>query len=287
MHWWQIGILALIQGAAELLPISSSAHVIVAQRLMGLDPGAPEMTFLLVMLHTGTMGAVLVYFWPQWKRLLAAGARGGFLKRVCLATAWTGVLGLALKLVLERVVLEWLLGHAHAEVEHLFRNLPLISVALLAVGLLILLASRQKIPRIGKPMTGGQAMLIGMVQGLCLPFRGFSRSGATISTALLCGMARREAETFSFALAVVLTPPVVGWEFQRLWKAHALAAIGGMPGVSSVVPGVLGMACSAMAGLLALAVLSAVLERGRWQYCGYYCVVASGAVWMGHVLGLV
>jgi undecaprenyl-diphosphatase len=64
MHWWHIAILAVIQGAAELWPISSSAHVIVAERLLGLDPGAPEMTFLLVMLHTGTMGAVLVYFWP-------------------------------------------------------------------------------------------------------------------------------------------------------------------------------------------------------------------------------
>ncbi len=55
MPLWQNGILAVVQGLAELLPVSSSAHVIVVQRLLGLDPGAPEMTFLLVMLHTGTM----------------------------------------------------------------------------------------------------------------------------------------------------------------------------------------------------------------------------------------
>ena len=48
----QIMILAVVQGLTELLPVSSSAHVIVAERLMGLDPGSPEMTFLLVMLHT-------------------------------------------------------------------------------------------------------------------------------------------------------------------------------------------------------------------------------------------
>ena len=54
-----------------------------------------------------------------------------------------------------------------------------------------------------------QALIIGVVQGLCLPFRGFSRSGATISTALLCGLSQPVAEEFSFALAVLVTPPVI------------------------------------------------------------------------------
>ena len=67
----QIVILAIIQGTAELLPISSSAHVIVAEKVMGLEPGSPEMSFLLVMLHTGTMFAVLIYFWSRWKDLPA------------------------------------------------------------------------------------------------------------------------------------------------------------------------------------------------------------------------
>jgi len=61
-----IVVLAGIQGLTELLPVSSSAHVILAERLMGLDPTTPAMTFLLVMLHTGTMLAVLVYFAPRW-----------------------------------------------------------------------------------------------------------------------------------------------------------------------------------------------------------------------------
>ena len=61
-------ILALIQGVCELLPVSSSAHVVISEKLMGLDPTAPEMTLLLVMLHTGTMLAVIVYFWNAWRR---------------------------------------------------------------------------------------------------------------------------------------------------------------------------------------------------------------------------
>src|SRR5436305_4781134 len=103
MKFAQIAILAIIQGAAELLPVSSSAHVILAERLMGLDPSSPELTFLLVMLHTGTMLAVLCYFWPRWRARLfppagVAGApRPHFVTTVVLATALTGAVGLGLK----------------------------------------------------------------------------------------------------------------------------------------------------------------------------------------------
>src|SRR5579871_5499750 len=115
MSYLQILLLAIIQGAAELLPVSSSAHVILAEKLMGKDPSTPEMVFLLVMLHTGTMFAVLVYFWPRWRTIWIADAssqannqgesRYHFLGMVILATAITGVVGYALKFFLERVVL--------------------------------------------------------------------------------------------------------------------------------------------------------------------------------------
>ena len=67
MNLLQVIVLAIVQGFAELLPVSSSAHVVVAEKLMGLDPSSPDMTLLLVMLHTGTMFAVIVYFWRSWK----------------------------------------------------------------------------------------------------------------------------------------------------------------------------------------------------------------------------
>src|SRR4051794_10918794 len=143
MEYLQIAVLALIQGAAELLPVSSSAHVIVAEKLMGLDPSAPEMTFLLVMLHTGTMFAVLFYFWPRWKKLNAE-----FLKMVIIATTVTGVVGLGLKKIIEKVILESLLNHPKGEIEHLFKSLPLVAAALFSVGLLIIYADRKS----GKPV---------------------------------------------------------------------------------------------------------------------------------------
>src|SRR5262245_40573341 len=123
----QVLLLAVIQGAAELLPVSSSAHVIFAERLMGLDPSSPLMTFLLVMLHTGTMFAVIVYFWPRWRRLLFQTQTEGrssfftgyrFLTMVVLASAFTGVLGLGLQYLIEKVVFPRLLGQPEAEIEH-------------------------------------------------------------------------------------------------------------------------------------------------------------------------
>lgn len=289
MSFSQLVILAVIQGAAELLPVSSSAHVIVAQRLMNLDPGAPEMTLLLVMLHTGTMGAVIVYFRSRWRKLLVSGSRP-FLKAVVIATTCTGVVGLGLKVFIEKILLERFLGFAHGEVEHLFRNLPLIGVALGAVGILIVTAGRRQLAESFTWVNHRNAALIGVVQGLCLPFRGFSRSGATISTALWGGVARDLAEDFSFALAVVLTPPVLGLELHRFWRAQAEHAAAGTPaaGVQAgwIALGVVGMLLSFCAGLFALVSLSKALDGGRWQWFGYYCLVASGLVLLGSTLGV-
>src|SRR5277367_5534849 len=95
MPIFQVIILAIVQGLAELLPVSSSAHVVVAEKLMGLDPSLPQMTLLLVMLHTGTMFAVIVYFWNQWKRTYfsSGDAFKRFLVRLVWASVLTGVIG--------------------------------------------------------------------------------------------------------------------------------------------------------------------------------------------------
>ena len=136
---FKIFILAIIQGAAELLPVSSSAHVIVAEKLMGLDPVSPEMTLLLVMLHTGTMFAVIVYFWSAWRAnyLRSREAFVSFAKLLAVATAFTGAVGLLLKSLIEKVVFR---NVPHAEVELLFGNMTLIAVSLFIVGLFIIYA---------------------------------------------------------------------------------------------------------------------------------------------------
>ncbi len=280
LSYFQILILALIQGACELLPVSSSAHVIAAEKLMGLDPSSPEMTMLLVLLHTGTMFAVIVYFWKGWKRdYFGSKAQfQWFAIQVILATICTGIVGYGLKIVIEKIFMR---GAEHAEIENLFSNLPLIAGALTAVGLLIIYAGlrEQKQPR-HADIQPQHSFWIGIVQGLCLPFRGFSRSGATISTGLILGLPKQKLEEFSFALAVVLTPPIIAQEAHRLIKAHALS------GPNSVLhlfaPGLVGMVLSFVAGLLALKLLSRWLEGGRWKFFGFYCLAAAAGVLLIH-----
>lgn len=128
-----------------------------------------------------------------------------------------------------------------------------------------------------------QAGLIGTVQGLCLPFRGFSRSGATISTAMLMGVDKARAEAFSFALAVVLTPPVVVREAMRL--LHSSAANGETDLASAAIQSLFGAVVAFFAGLLALKWLSRWLEGGRWYLFGIYCLVAAAAVMTLHGAG--
>ncbi len=290
MNYLQVIILAIIQGLAELLPVSSSAHVIVAAKLMGLKASSPEMTFLIVMLHTGTMFAVIAYFWNSWKKdyFSSAAAFKSTATQVVIATAATGIVGFGLKTLIEKVMLHGTGSgpEHHAEVEQLFDNLPLIAAALASAGALILISGsgrEEKASALGvsRPiqLTSVQSAWIGMVQGLCLPFRGFSRSGATISAGMLAGVTRLSAERFSFALAVVLTPAIILKEGKRFLDAQHTASVH-MPMGSMALFGLIGMICSFAAGLLALRWLSGWLEHGRWQWFGGYCLVAAVVFWL-------
>jgi undecaprenyl-diphosphatase len=237
------------------------------------------------MLHTGTMFAVIVYFWKAWRRTFFASWADS--RRVALllsfATVLTAAVGYPIKTAIEKIALR---SVVNADVEMIFGNLLLVSVALAAVGLLILYAGLRRSSRAPAKvtLTWREAGWMGAVQGLCLPFRGFSRSGATISTGLVLGAKRSSVEEFSFALAVILTPPVVLREVKRLLESRADRALGG--GVWHLfVPGLLGMVASFLAGLLALAWLSRWLERGKWQYFGIYCLLAAGGVFAMRLAG--
>ncbi|MGO9801859.1 MAG: undecaprenyl-diphosphate phosphatase [Steroidobacteraceae bacterium] len=284
----QVIVLAIVQGLAELLPVSSSAHVVVAEKLLGLDPSSPPMTLLLVMLHTGTMFAVILYFWRQWRASYfhSAAAFRSFAVQVVIATALTGVIGLGIARLIEKTVFG---GVPHAQIEDLFGHLEFIAPALAAAGVLILIAGFFEKRHAAGASEGARdldlprAAVIGTVQGLCLPFRGFSRSGATISAGMLLGITKSRAEVFSFALAVVLTPPIVAREALRL--VHDVHA-GGSAGLRSVaLLTVFGAVVALLAGLLALRWLSRWLQAGRWYLFGIYCLVAAVAVTFLHRAG--
>jgi undecaprenyl-diphosphatase len=298
-------LLAIVQGLAELLPVSSSAHVVVAEKLLGLDPSSPQMTLILVMLHTGTMFAVIVYFWSQWRLayFTTVNALKRFIVRAFWATLLTGLIGYPLIKVIEETAFR---GKPKGEIELLFSRLDLIAPALLAAGIIILLSSlreraaqaraaaqarrpdyERSIVLAGDNVTFAQAGWMGAIQGLCLPFRGFSRSGATISAGMLAGASRQRAERFSFALAVIITPFAIAREAERLLKAKQAAEYAGvsLDLHASAIAALLGMVFSFFAGLAALRWLSSWLENGRWYLFGIYCIVASIAVFVLYHLG--
>ena len=306
MPIYQVIVLAIVQGLAELLPVSSSAHVVVAEKLMGLNPSSPQMTLLLVMLHTGTMFAVIAYFWKQWKQTYFASADAfkRFAVRLIYATALTGIVGEVLIKLVEHTMFK---GAPKAEIEELFGRLDLVAPALACAGILILIAGlREKrlegaaavkaaatsvteslTRRPSGSVTMRQAGWMGFVQGLCLPFRGFSRSGATISTGMLTDATKERAERFSFALAVAITPLAIGREVMRLLHATHEAAATGTPIDlhGTIVFSLLGAVFAFLAGLVALKWLSNWLENGRWYLFGIYCLVASAVVFGLHTRG--
>lgn len=288
LTWLYVIILAGVQGFAELLPVSSSAHVIVAEKLMGMDPSAPETTLLLAMLHTGTMVSVIVYFRRRWRRAFFRSATDvkRFALTLILAATLTGAVGGAL---IESIEKGCLRDAPHAWIEQWFSRLDLMAPALAATGILILAAAFIEKRLRATPTFGGstvtmkQAGLIGIVQGLCLPFRGFSRSGATISTGMLAGVPSALAEDFSFALAVILTPPVIVREAWRLVRAQPIHDSKNL--TAAVTPSLLGAILAFIAGLLALKWLSRWLDGRRWYLFGFYCLAAACALEFLHHAG--
>jgi undecaprenyl-diphosphatase len=228
------------------------------------------------------MFAVIAYFWKQWRRTFFSGMEEfkSFAWRAIVATFVTAVVGEILVKIIEHTIFK---GVPHAQVEDLFSRLDIIAPALFAAGLLILIAGLRQSPnsasRLASEITTTEATVIGGVQGLCLPFRGFSRSGSTISAAMLIGVPKARAEAFSFALAVILTPPVVVREVLRL-RHVAQGSFG-----QAALPSLLGALFSFFAGLLALRWLSSWLERGCWYYFGIYCLCASVVVFLLHHQG--
>jgi len=283
MPLWQVALLAIVQGLTELLPVSSSAHVIVTAELLHQDMSTPANALLLVLLHTGTMFAVIVYFWRRWVNEFFSSwsAFVQFVKLVLVATLLSGLVGYPIIVLVERI-----LGHGgnRAEIEALFDKPNWIAAALAGVGLLILYAglreARQSETRQQKNQRGirwPQAIVMGILQGFAIPFRGFSRSGSTISGGLLAGGIRADIESFSFAMVVAITPLALGREGLRMLHGARLAGTT-VQWSSALAPGLLGMVCAFVAGLLALRWLSRWLEQGRWYWFGVYCLAAAGVV---------
>ncbi len=251
MTWLQMLTLAVAQGLTEFLPVSSSGHLVLLQHVFGVREGN---LFLVVLLHCGTLGSVLMVYRREILRLLQLDLP---------ALRYLGSLLLA---TLPAVVAALLAGDL---IERLFSNPLGTGIALLVTAFVLFSArftgtARRDDDGAWQPRApaAGRALLIGCAQALAIT-PGISRSGSTIAASLWAGLPRAEAARFSFLLSV---PAIGGALLLELVKGERPAEGG--------VAGALVAALVAFAvGLLAIRLTAlAVVQRHFWKF-GFYCLV--------------
>ena len=258
-------ILGIVQGLTEFLPISSSAHLILVPQFLGWNDPFLDSAAFDVMLHMGTLVALLVYFWRDLIRLLVAWLASIRDRRIGddpdRKLAW---------LVVISTVPAAILG---AALENFFdttfrQTIGWIGVFILVGAALLWLAERWGSRARGlDQMTRRDAGIIGIAQALAL-FPGISRSGITIAAGLYLGLEREAAARFAFLMAV---PVIAG---AGLWKARTLVGAG-LEG-AQVDQLVVGIVTSAVFGFIAIWGLLGYLRRhGTGVFVAYRIVFAA------------
>ncbi len=257
-------VLGLVQGATEFLPVSSSGHLVLVPWLLGWhDVGESNLAFD-TLVHWGTLVAVLGYFWKDLWRILGA-VWNGIRSRDLLGEAdarlgWFIVVGSIPAVLVGFFLNDWF--------ERAFGN-PMAAAWLLfgTAGLLFLSERAGRRYRGLDSMDWGDAIWVGLAQALAI-LPGISRSGSTISAALLRGMKREDAARYSFLLGV---PAVLGagaWQLIKLFQSGAISEqLGSL---------LVGFASSAVVGLLAIHLLLLFVRKRPLYLFGVYCVLFGG-----------
>ncbi len=271
-------IIAIVQGATELFPISSLGHAVILPRLLGwgMDQHAPAFLPFLVLLHLGTAAALLAYFWRDWWALLTgvAGLSDAHRTRESRHIAW---------LLIVATIPAVILG---AALEHALRRLfgtPVIAAGFLVANGILLLAGerlRRAPARLGaRPvatLSTMDAVVIGLWQCLAL-LPGISRSGATIVGGLLRGIDHSGAAHFSFLIALPIILGATALEVPKLLHAGVPAGTFQIAAIAAVIAGVVAFASTAF-------LMRWFADHDRWALnpFAYYCIAigAACAGWM-------
>lgn len=248
MTWWQAALLGLVQGLTEFLPVSSSGHLALAQRLV---PGfhQPGVVFD-ALLHVGTTAAVLVHEAGTVRSMLREASGRRLVMLLALGTVATAALAFPLK----------------ATAEAAFDRVAWVGVGLLVTAAVVLAARWIPGGRLDESETSWRhAVGIGLVQGLAV-FPGISRSGTTITAALVGGMERAWAARFSFLLSV---PAVLGATAVSLvGERHGLAAVDGSFWSAAAIGGI----AAAVSGFVALRIVLRTVTSRHFHRFAWYCL---------------
>ena len=234
----QYVILGIVQGLTEFLPVSSSGHLVILQKIFGLSNDTMALT---VVLHIGTVLSLFVFF---FKDIIAAFRNRQTLLFIFLVTAATGLIGIAGKKFFEQ----------------LFSSVGFVGIALLVTGSVLLLTRRAGGRR--EKTDVGDALALGVMQGVAI-LPGISRSGMTISTLLFRKFDPQSAFRLSFLAAI---PAIFGAALLEAKNIEiSLRANLGNYAV--------GFIASFLTGLFALWALRLILRNMKFYLFGYYCIV--------------
>jgi undecaprenyl-diphosphatase len=258
-------VTGIVQGLTEFLPISSSGHLVVVPYLLGWkDPFLTSLAFS-VMLHVGTLVALLAFFWRDWARLVPAGL--ATIRDRSFAGDPDRKLAWMIVATMPPAIAAGLLFNDFFEAQV---RQPVLVALMLVVGAAILWTA----DRLGRRTAGvehlgfGGAVFIGCAQVLAL-VPGISRSGISISAALALGLTREVAARFSFLMAAPIVAGAGAYEIRKLLTGEAGVAV--EPG-----PLVVGFIAAALSGLVAIGGLLRYLRSHPMTvFVGYRLVLAA------------
>ncbi len=247
-------ILGIVQGITEFLPISSDGHLELAKYLTGDTSGAADSLQLTVILHMATALSIMVVFRKDIIRILTDlltkrdQASKSFAMNVILSMIPAAIVGLFFE----------------EQVSQLFEGRILLVSILLFVNGLILFSSKIRPPAQGA-ITGPKAFVMGLSQALAI-LPGISRSGSTISTAMLMNIDRNQAATFSFLMVV---PLILGKIAKDLMDGGLMVSNYSLGAVA------LGFVSAFVTGIFACKLMILVVQRIKLHYFAWYCMAAG------------
>jgi undecaprenyl-diphosphatase len=264
---FQALIMGIVQGLTEFVPISSSGHLIIVPFLAGWDDAFITSLAFSVMLHIGTLAALLVYFRDDWLRLVPAGLAS--IRDRSLADDPDRRLAWLLAVTTIPAALAGLL--LEGTIETSFRSVGLVALMLVVGGLVMLVADRLG-PRTRtiNGITFPIALGIGAAQALAL-VPGISRSGASITAGRFAGLDREPAARFAFLMATPITLAAIVFETRAL-----LSGEGGLE--VQVGPLVVGMVAALVSGLVAIRFMLDFLRRQSLDVFVIYRFVLAAIV---------
>ena len=256
--WLEAVILGLVQGLTEFLPISSSGHLEIAKLLLGDESLGEQSLLMTITLHAATALATLVVY-----REDIADIASGFFKNKSVDRSYVYKILLSL---IPAAVIGILFEH---QIEAMFdKNMTLISFMLVVTGLLLLLS--EYIGSGKKEVGYKDAIIIGLAQAVAI-IPGISRSGATISTALMLGNDKAKSARFSFLMVVPLIFGKMGKEILD----------GDFAGDSvQLMPLIVGFIAAFFAGWIACKWIIAIVRSAKLRYFSFYCFAVAALIWL-------